>query len=741
MSPPSAKQREHIRQLFAQESASRLDALAGRLLELEQLGEDAELLQEIFREAHTLKGSAAVVGFKNVAEVAHAVEDLLEELRGGRLRATPELIDGVLHVVDGLRSMIPRVMDGHDCAPEAADLVRGILALAAEGTGALVDRAAGPAAEPVAAPAPTPAPAPEPGPGATPEAAAPEPAGVAQRRTAAAAGGWSETVRVPVERLDRFVAGVGETATAHLRLAGALAERLGPAGLELEELHALARSVQELQSAAMRARMVPVATITAPLQRAVRDLSRSLGKQAIWDETGTDTELDRNVLEQLADPLLHLVRNAVDHGLEPPDERSAAGKSRSGLVRLHARQLGAEVVVSIADDGRGIDAGRVSAAARARGVELDADRDEEAAALEAIFGSGLSTAERVSDVSGRGVGLDVVRANIQALRGRVEVDSRPGLGTEFRVIVPITLAVLRCLLVRAGGRPYALPMHSVDLVTESRSASSTRAGGRTVMWLEDDPVPLTSLAEALGGPAGGVDDDPVGGPVAVVSSLAGRWGFRVAALDGQRDLVVKGLGQLLPTIDVLAGASVEPDGSVLLVLDAAGLVERARTSRSRLEVRAEAAPPAAPPSASVLVVDDALPVRELERSILERAGYEVRTAGDGVEALALLAERPADLVISDIEMPRMDGFALTEAIRAEAGIRNVAVLLLTNRASEEDRHRGLAAGADGYLIKSDFDEGALLGAVGRLLGSDHTPEPPAPHAPGRPFGMRSGPAP
>jgi two-component system chemotaxis sensor kinase CheA len=223
-----------------------------------------------------------------------------------------------------------------------------------------------------------------------------------------------------------------------------------------------------------------------------------------------------------------------------------------------------------------------------------------------------------------------------------------------------------------------------------------------------------------------VDDDPVGGPVAVVSSLAGRWGFRVAALDGQRDLVVKGLGQLLPTIDVLAGASVEPDGSVLLVLDAAGLVERARTSRSRLEVRAEATPPAAPPSASVLVVDDALPVRELERSILERAGYEVRTAGDGVEALALLAERPADLVISDIEMPRMDGFALTEAIRAEAGIRNVAVLLLTNRASEEDRHRGLAAGADGYLIKSDFDEGALLGAVGRLLGSDHTPEPPAP---------------
>ena len=733
MSPASAEQRDRIRQLFAAESATRLDGLAERLLELERVGNDPELVEEIFREAHTLKGSAGIVGFPNVTKVAHAVEDLLEELRSGRRRATPELVDAVLGAVDGLRAMIPRVMDGHDCGPEAAELVTNLIALAAPNDIAPPDPMVGPPTDAApagdalapgeveffpraAVPDPDP-PAAAPGPATTapprpaePEAEARRDQAAAKQRKRADSGAWAETVRVPVERLDRFVRQVGETAAAHLRLRRILMEKLGPAAADLEELHALSRSVNELQESAMRARMVPVATITAPLHRAVRDLARTLGKRVRWEESGTYTELDRNVLEQLADPLLHLVRNAVDHGLEPPEERERAGKPALGRVRLRAAQLGSDVVVTISDDGRGIDVGRVRAAARAKGVELDGERDDEAAALEAIFGAGLSTAEKISDVSGRGVGLDVVRANIEAIRGRVEVRTTPGQGTEFRVVVPITLAVLRCLLVEIGDRPYALPMHSVDVVRGVDWPELTRSGGRDVLWVGDEPVPVAELAGLLDETCGSART----GPVVIVSSLAGRYAFRIDRLLGQRDLVVKGLGRLLPRIGVLAGASVEPDGSVLLVLDATGLVEQARTGRCSSVAAAPAE--ARGTAATVLVVDDAMAVRELERSILERAGYVVRTAADGIEALALLAEEPVDLVLSDVEMPRMDGFALTEAIRSQPGIRNLALLLLTSRSSEDDRRRGLAAGADGYLIKSAFDEAALLDAVERILG-------------------------
>jgi two-component system chemotaxis sensor kinase CheA len=828
MSPTSAEQKEKIRRLFAAESATRLDGLAMRLLELERVGQDAELVEEIFREAHTLKGSASIVGFPNVTKVAHAIEDLLEELRSGRRQATPDLVDAVLSAVDGLRSMIPRIMEGNDCGPEAADLVRSILAtqlgadpeaqVAGTGPDAVIDapdpeidapdpemgaaepeagadapdgplgetapREAADQAEAASAEAasgdgsgaggehgdgdslgegpdlqpgeaiifkrgpgglvawsgPEDAPddaapadsdvTPEPGestPAAesAPEPSVPEPVEDSERkdrrsgrrdRRRSDSGSWDETVRVPVDRLDRFVRQIGETAAAHLRLSRALVERFGSAAADLEEVHTLARSVNELQESAMQARMVPVETITGQLHRAVRDLARKLGKRVRWEEDGTDTELDRNVLEQLSGPLMHLVRNAVDHGLEDPADRQAAGKSPIGRVWLRAAQLGSDVVVTVADDGRGVNVDRVRAVARAQGK--DALIDDDSAALEAIFGSGISTAEQVSDVSGRGVGLDVVRANVEAIRGRVEVRSTPGRGTEFRIVVPITLAVMRCLLVETAGSIYALPMHSIELVRHASPAEASRSDGRTVLWIKDEPVPLADLGALLGG----APYPDRSGPAVIINSLFGRYAFRVDRLVAQRDLVIKGLGRLIPRLGLVAGASVEPDGSVLLVLDAAGMIEQATSDRDTAVVPTVSAP-AAPPPAAVLVVDDSLAVRELERSILERAGYEVRTAADGVEALALLAERPADLVVSDIEMPRMDGFTLTGAIRAEPAIRNVAVLLLTSRSSEDDRRRGLAAGADGYMVKSAFEEQTLLDAVERLLGGRIGPWP------------------
>ncbi len=339
--------------------------------------------------------------------------------------------------------------------------------------------------------------------------------------------------------------------------------------------------------------------------------------------------------------------------------------------------------------------------------------DEEV--LQLMFQAGLSTMAFVTDVSGRGVGLDVVRANVEAARGRVEVRSEPNAGTEFRVIVPITLAVLRCLLVEAAGQRFALPFHRVVVSQSAQPHAQAHAEGRPVVLVDGRPVPVSSLAATLR-----IDeqqDSP--GVIVVLADTARRHAFRVDRLVGQRDVVLKGLSRVLPHLPAVAGASVEPDGTVLVVLDPPGLIQRARHTVAAAAPRAGAERSDGSEAArrKILVVDDALTVRELQRTILERAGFDVRVAIDGVQALTRLAEEPSDLVLTDIEMPNMDGFALTEAIRAHPTLVNIPVLILSSRSSDTDRQRGLDAGADGYIIKSGFDEGSLLAAVHRLLGA------------------------
>jgi len=710
---------DEFRQLFAEEAEQRLNVLGAQLLRLEEHPDDEALIASLFREAHTLKGAAAVVGLDEISIVAHAMESLLHELRSGVRAATPDLIDGILAAVDGVRLMLVRLLAGEDQQAEASALRSKLVTL--------LDAA------------PAPEPAPEPEPDTEPETARPaeapdqrptpprdEPSGLPAASlepamasvatvdrdpepSSGAVRADAETVRVPLTRLDQIVRLVGESAAAHLRVGRRLGDQLGVDPGTIDEVRELSRVLNELQELTMRARMVPVVSITDVLQRAVRDVARSTGKNVRWDMRGEDTELDRGVLQQLADPLLHIVRNAVDHGIEQADERVAAGKPLHGTVRFHAMQIGSEVIITITDDGRGIDVDRVRAEAAVRNPDAASLSDEEALYL--VFRSGLSTASFVTDISGRGVGLDVVRTNVDAVRGRVEIRTDPGKGTEFRVIVPITLAVLRCLLVRAGGRRHAIPMHSIAIA--QGQGLEERSAGNPVVWHGSQALPLSSLGEALGLPA---DEH---GPIVIVSGLTRRHAFRVEELLGQRDVVVKGLSRLLPRLGAFAGASVEPDGSILLVLDVPGLIDQARRHRGSMASAVVHAKPTVPTEvvrATILVVDDAMTVRELQRSILERAGYQVITASDGVEAMARLSEAPVDLVLTDVEMPRLDGFGLTEAIRAHASRGNVPVLILTSRASEEDRQRGLLAGADGYIIKSAFDEAGLLSAVERLLG-------------------------
>ncbi len=768
MSPQESLSEGDFQRLFATEAEGRLDTLVDELLELEKGAATPEVVASLFREAHTIKGGAAVVGMPHVARVAHALEDLLEEVRRERRGVDTALIDAVLAGVDAIRTLIPLAVAGQEHEQMAFDAEQA-LRIAVGGPPIVDDRVAAGATMPApataapaapdaavptpagAAPSPAASPRSAPGGGRTPDRTAPTPAappespppppsdseaapptapagehaagegsaeahravGSAEGHTEPARATATEMLQIPVHRIDDLVRLIGEASAATLRLGSALLERLERDPSGLTEYRDLVRSLNQLQELALHARMIPVMSLAPRLRRAVRDLARDTGKEVRFETRGEDAEIDRGVLERLADPLLHLVRNAVDHGVESPDERRLHGKPVEGTIRLHAMQLGSEVVIAVSDDGSGIDVARVREAA-GRTDRSAIEMDDEAA-LYLIFRSGLTTATKVTDVSGRGVGLDAVRASLNAVRGRIEVRSDPGIGTEFRIAVPITMATLRCLVVNAGGQPYAIPLHSVRAVLPPQP--SAQVGGRSMTMLDGRPVPISSLAAVLGTGNGTV------GPSVVVAGLTRSHAFTVDDLVDQRDVVVKGLGELVPRLPAVAGAGVQPDGSILLVLEAAGLIERARRmdngDRSQEAAsgggREEPVPQRA---ASILVVDDALTVRELQRSIFENAGYRVRVAINGEEALVEISHERPDLVLTDVQMPRMDGFELTEAIRKQPALASLPVIILTSRGSDEDRRRGLDVGADGYIVKSGFDQAALLSAVERLLGAE-----------------------
>lgn len=678
---------QRLHQLFAEEAGIRLAELDRLLLRLEE-EPDADLVRSIFREVHTLKGSAAVAGLAEVSSIAHELEELVGEVRDQQRPVTSELIDTLLGGVDRLRAAIAAAGSDDDPldTPRPATVSQLPATTRHTQVSDLTSRPPTAVSEDVPAEDRLPAPG-----SATPDAAA------------AGAG----AILVPVERLEELTRLIGETTSAHLRVGQMLKDRFGVDPITCTEFNELSRSLNDVHDRAMRTQMVPVTTVTGQLHRSVRDLARIQGKRVRWEVAGTDTELDRGVLNRLSDSLVHLIRNAVDHGIESPQERERAGKPAEATVRLHAMQLGADVVIAVTDDGRGIDTSGLEREARRLGIDTEGLSDDDI--LELSYQPGLSTAPFVTDVSGRGVGLDVVRSNVEAAQGRVEVRSQRGVGTEFRIIVPITVAVLRCLLVETSGQRFALPFHRVQL-TQSGRASPARAQGRPIVWVDQHPVPVSSLRETLG-----LAGEPTQGPVVVLGDASRRHAFVVDRLVGQRDVVIKTLSPLVPHLPAIAGASCEADGSIMVVLDPPGLMERALQVTS---APTTLTPAIEAPRRNVLVVDDALIIRELQRGILERANFNVRVAADGQQALAMLAQEPSDLVVTDIEMPRMDGFALTEAIRAHPTLANIPVLIVSSRASDADRQRGLEAGADGYITKSAFDDASLLTAVHRLLGTN-----------------------
>lgn len=479
-----------------------------------------------------------------------------------------------------------------------------------------------------------------------------------------------------------------------------------------EDLRSLERAAQALDERIHQVRMLPFEQACDLLPRTVRDLAARERKPTELTIAGGEIELDRSIVDGLRAPLLHLIRNAVDHGIESADERSLAGKPARARLSVAAALRGDRVEVSVRDDGRGIDLERVRERLRQSGMPIPADDQE---ALRSIFEAGFSTARVVTDVSGRGVGLDVVRSQIEGLRGTVSVTHQPGKGACFTLLLPLTVTTLRALLLRSGSELFAIPSTNVEKLVRAAPGELSHVQGRETLLTDAAPLPVVTLGEIVGADAAA--------PLAVGSKLPiiilGQPGERVAlAVDeliAEQDVVVKPLGKRIRKLRHVSGATLLPNGRVALLLHAGEIL---RTALGRVPARRAAGmfqAASAPARKRILLVDDSATTRTLEKSILESAGFDVMPAVDGAQAWALLQQHGADLVVSDVEMPNMTGFEFVQNLRGSKRFRDVPVILLTSLESEQDRARGLESGADAYLVKSAFDQGNLLDTIRQLL--------------------------
>lgn len=472
-------------------------------------------------------------------------------------------------------------------------------------------------------------------------------------------------------------------------------------------------SAADLGEGVRRLRLIPVEVALAGLPRLVRDTAAALGKQVRVEVAGARTEADRGVLDALGGVLGHLVRNCVDHGIEDPQTRRAAGKDPTGVVSVRVAEQGTHLLLTIADDGAGIDRESVAARAAAAGLIPGPGSGAAPDALDLIFHPGLSTARTVTEHSGRGVGLDAVASAVSALGGTVSVASTPGEGTTFTLTLPAGMATTQCLLLGVGGRGMALPVAAVARVVRIEPDTLGQVGGRKVLAGEGTPTVVVELAEVIGWAA---PAPTVAGRrrLAVLGQSAGTGvGLLVDEIGGEEDLVVKPLPAPLPPSRLTRGVAILGSGEVVAVLGAAEVFRAAAVHGS--PAAGPPSRPALPPRPVVVVADDSFTTRTMLRTILAAAGYDVRAAADGQEAVDLVLAGGCDAVVTDVEMPRLDGFGVCARLRSEPTTREVPVVLVTGLASDADRRRGVDVGADAYIVKGDFDQGELLETLRRLL--------------------------
>jgi len=852
--PPDDNIAAEVLEFFVPEVEEHLQSITESLLALEA-NPNPEDINKLFRAMHTIKGSAAQVGFRRLSTIAHRAEDLIARLRDGELKPSASIVDLCLESVDILKKQLYRQWSDEQSFQDAAmayfqridqleDVEAEILEQEAEEAAekGLTDDGQIPlepaleiAAEPIAE-VEVDASRNEREEIAALAAGRREPAGVPQ----------SKSVRIALERLDRMMNAVGELVTNRTRMLGRLKElerladvlnfskarmtdkigefqekyefsrvNLGPLStpghslprrsplpedksgsviaypfrggyssyshsfdtaladfseLEMDrydDFGILSRSLTEisaditevltqldgfvrrvdgdideftklahrLQDEITQSRMVAIGNLYTRLSRAVRDASKAAGKRVELVLAGAETELDNNIIQQIADPLLHLVRNAVAHGIERADERYNAGKSDCGNIAVRAYHRGNHIYIEVEDDGRGIDYERVRTVA----AELELVKAEDVRSLSSkelldlMFLPGFSTAPRKTELSGRGVGLDVVRTNLDALNGEIEIETRKGVGTRFTLKVPLTLIISQALFVRVGKHTFAFPLAFVEEIRRVRFSDIEEVGGKRLAKVRDSLTEVVHLDAQLGLEA----VEPMNGWYRlVVVNVAGKQvGIVVEEVIGKDEIVIKNLGEFLRNVKMFPGATIAPDGSLILLVDLNRLVVGESIERRPLMTAANAAriflPGAVAVAAGeipdeaiervekeklVLLVDDSISVRKFVGRMLEKAGYRVRLASDGLEALEIVSQGGVDLVVTDLEMPRTNGYELMLHLRQNPEARNIPVMVVTSRAGSKHRERAVREGAKAFMVKPVQEE-QLVAQVGALIGS------------------------
>ena len=761
---------KEIMEDFLIEAFELIEQIDHDLVELESNPEDLELLNRIFRVAHTVKGSSSFLNFDVLTELTHHMEDVLNKARKGELKITPDIMDVVLESVDMMKGLLESIRDNGSDAAAGID-IKNICASLTQ-----ISEGEAPSVAPEAPAAPAPEPVKEPEPAAPAEEAAPEvsdaelsklsdseveaeierllkvrkaedqarraskgiapkspeeiapatsaapapaarPAPSRERDTdkkvpaasSSSAVAQEQTIRVEVKRLDHLMNLIGELVLGKNRLLKIYddVEERYEGEKFLEELNQVVSSLSlvttDIQLAVMKTRMLPIAKVFNKFPRMIRDLSRELGKQIDLEISGEETELDKSIVEEIGDPLVHIIRNSCDHGIEDPETRKAMGKPEKGLVQLKAYNEGNHIVVEIVDDGKGLDADMLKAKSIEKGIitEREADAMSEKEAFGLIFKPGFSTAAKVTNVSGRGVGMDVVKTNIEKLNGIIDIESEVGKGTVMKLKIPLTLAIIQSLLVGTQEEFYAIPLASVLETVRVPIDDIYTIDGKNVLRLRDEVLSLVRLSDVFG--VNKVFDGGDQTYVVIIGVAEAKLGIIVDTLVGQEEIVIKSMGDYLQNIPGIAGATIRGDGRVTLIIDVGAMMEMAKDIKVNIRAEMEDSTKAKekPSDYKVLIVDDSKMDRTIMQKSLEPIGVTIIEATNGVEALNIIksGEHAFDAVLIDIEMPRMDGYTLAGEIRKYSKYRTLPLIAVTSRTSKTDRLRGVEVGMTEYITK------------------------------------------
>jgi two-component system chemotaxis sensor kinase CheA len=764
-----------LREAFAIEAKEHLQAMTSGLLELEKSPDAARrktLIESIYREAHSLKGAAGVVNRSDVQSVCQAMEDVFSDWKRKPVRIPVESFDTLSDTTD----LIGRLLRMPDVAALATDreqvseVVRRLSRL---------PHAVAP--QPLSAEPESPKVAPEgrrttephlelPKPPSIPNLPVPEPPPEAE------APQLADAVRVRMVKMDSLLRKAEEmvavklTASQHVAEVRGLGEVLGEWRSEWGRVRDLARPglvnqsasvleklgaflewnqgymrslekrlsllsaavvrdergvgllVDDLLTDAKRLVMLPFGTVLDLLPKMTRDIARAGGKEVSLTLQGREVEIDKRILQDMKDPLIHLVRNSVDHGIEKPAHRVAARKPACGLITVAVSQRDAgKIEILVKDDGGGISAEMVKASAIRAGTLAaeEAAQLDDTAALAHIFDSGVSTSPIITEISGRGLGMAIVRDKVEKLGGSISIESVPGTGTTFRIVLPVTLATFKGILVGSGGQSLIIPTVNVWRIKRIRSDEIQTVENRATMLLDGQPIAFVRLDEVLELPSRAVAKEDGYADVLVLGAADKRIGFAVDEIQLEQEVLVKNLGKPLLRVRNVAGATVLQTGTPAVILNVADLLKSAvrHGAGGSAQVATPSESSATPEmhARRVLVADDSVTSRMLLKNILESSGYQVATAVDGMDALMMLKSREFDIVVSDVEMPRMDGFDLTAKIRADKKLAELPVVLVTALGSREHQERGIDVGADAYIVKSSFDQKNLLEIIRKLV--------------------------